>query len=521
MSVTNLAAGITSEHIAAIEQTCRELNTFLLVRPSEVDTMELIGQGYATKSMDVHDKSSNWGPAAGFVPCDPAFCKTPRGVPNPNLHAVNHGEAKVVTLRLTDSLADPKRNVRIIEDTLRKSGDSKRYVKAVGDAKTGPKAKTFVLTKHGTEWEVAWLNGDTEVPLKVWGYQADGTVKPVTGDYDLWMVAPHIERWSQHMQVMGIKDSHGESGATMFITDLLRRLNAACGRANNPVFNHGAESQNYGFTQAIDDRMVMFSPGGASEIVRRDELPKVLVDMQRAGYLVYWNKRYGERDPELMGNAFAGGVAGGVAGGGGSRVSALIAEADSLLSAPPATGKNADLTNALRKSPLVRKALVGRGDEAVKIQRIQDFHKALVEAMAQLDSEGGTGPLKTLQVPLHIPQVVWNKATQNVAERHALQQQLQNAVVKLSEMDRGFVKNDHGKDGPTAGAALAPDPAKWSRWYAENWPLFMKLQNTFGSSPASLTFERIPGTRAYKVGDTAGPKASERIAGLIRQMGLK
>jgi len=76
------------------------------------------------------------------------------------------------------------------------------------------------------------------------------------------MVAPHIGRWSQHTQVMGIKDSHGESGATMFITDLLRKLNAACGRSDNPVFNHGAESQNYGFTQAIDKSLVMFSPGG-------------------------------------------------------------------------------------------------------------------------------------------------------------------------------------------------------------------------------------------------------------------
>ena len=39
MSVLNEAAGMTTEHIAAVEKTCREMNTFLLVRPSTKETM--------------------------------------------------------------------------------------------------------------------------------------------------------------------------------------------------------------------------------------------------------------------------------------------------------------------------------------------------------------------------------------------------------------------------------------------------------------------------------------------------
>ena len=52
--------GVTKEHILAIEPFMKECRTFLFLRPSELDTMRLIADGtFATKSMDVHDKSSN------------------------------------------------------------------------------------------------------------------------------------------------------------------------------------------------------------------------------------------------------------------------------------------------------------------------------------------------------------------------------------------------------------------------------------------------------------------------------
>lgn len=515
MSVLNTDAGITTEHIAAIEQTCRETNTFILVRPSTKETMQLIGEGYATKSMDIHHKSSDWGPASGFVPCDPAFSKALTGAPNPTLKGKPHGAAQVVTLSLTEKLANPRTNPKLEDDPKRPSTATERYVKAAGGSVSGAKSKTFKLVKKGAEWEVSWMNGDTPVPLQVFGYRAGGKVVPVTGDYDLWMVAPHISRWSQHTQVMGIKDSHGESGATMFITYLLRKLNEACGRSDNHVFHHGAESQNYGFTQAIDNNLVMFSPGGSSEMVNISDLPAVLVDMQSAGYLVYWNKRYGERDPELMGSAFHGGVS----DGGLSGVEGAIAEAKALREGPPSTGGNSQLANELRQSPMVQKALLGRGGEAGKIQSIKNFHKALTSQMEVLNKQGLGRPLQKLQVPTHIPQSVKDESDRNFKERHALQQQLQAAVIKLSEMDRGFVDDGHHHTGATSGAALAPDPAKWDRWRNENRTLFMKLEKLFGSSETPLHFERITGTRAYKV--VAPPKTGEGIARLIREMGLK
>jgi hypothetical protein len=81
-------------------------------------------------------------------------------------------------------------------------------------------------------------------------------------------------------------------------------------------------------------------------------------------------------------------------------------------------------------------------------------------------------------------------------------------------MDRG-----HTKSGPTAGAALAPDPAKYERWRAKNQSLLMKLEKAFGKTNSPLHFERIPGTRAYKT--FAPRKTGQRVGALIEKMGLK
>jgi hypothetical protein len=84
---------------------------------------------------------------------------------------------------------------------------------------------------------------------------------------------------------------------------LIQKMNQACGRAGNPVFNHGAEAQNYGFTQKLDARVAMFTATGASRMIEMTDMPRVLADLQNAGYLVLWNKRYGESDAHLSGKA--------------------------------------------------------------------------------------------------------------------------------------------------------------------------------------------------------------------------
>jgi hypothetical protein len=502
MSVINVDAGITTKHIRDIERTCRELNTFLFIRPSTKETMQLIDQGYATKSMDIHDKSSDWGPASGFVPCDAAFSKALKGTPNPNAHYHQHGDAIPVQLTLTENLATPGSNSKLALFKDLPSTSTERYVKAE-PAGTGPKSTIFKLEKNDGEWAVSWMNKQQAVPLYVWGYQTGQGVKPVTGDYDLWMVAPHISRWSQHLQVKGIKDSHGESGATEFITWLLEELNESCGRLQNHVFHHGAESQNYGFTQALDLRLAMFTPVGGSEMVDLSELPAVLVDVQNAGYLVYWNKRYGEDDPHLMGSAVNAGVAGGAPGK--TAIEALIAEAALVQSGGTPQGDKTGHLGGLFTDPkakaLIQKNLLGRGNEVPKIQQIQAFHKALTAGMASFEQSRQDGFFKKLEVDKHIPRASVEAAKGDV-EGIRLQQQLQHAVMELSQMDHGAKYDEHGKVVATPGATLAPSPEKWKAWESKNRALIRKLEDHFGrAGTIPLRFERIPGTRTYKASE--------------------
>jgi hypothetical protein len=328
MSLSELDSGMVSSHITAVQRLMKEENTFLFVRPTEYDSTVLIKEGFATKSMDIHDKSSNWGPMAGMVPCDPAFSKKLEGTPNENLAPASHGQAHPIQLNLSDTLYAKFRGTKIKEQTgyhmapngnTVESGIAPRHDPQVkfctaSDAgATGPKATLFHLKKTGTGWDVSWVKwanaatkaGGTLVPLKVWAYQVGGgEKKPVTGDYDLWMVAPFWKNFGKHSIVEIVEDEHGKSAATPYITELLQKMNVACERADNPVFNHGAEAQNYGFTQTLDKRIAMFTPSGDAYPVSLEVLPQILSEIQNAGYFVYWNKRYGEIDPKLSGKTW-------------------------------------------------------------------------------------------------------------------------------------------------------------------------------------------------------------------------
>jgi hypothetical protein len=335
---------MTDAHIAAVKNVCRQRDLFLFLRPSEVDSVLLIKAGYATKSMDVHHKSSNWGPMAGFVPCDPAFSKKFEGVPEPAPAPHGHLDAQPVHLFITDELLqyflDEEKLLPADNETLKSSVMAAGHLRAASDLAKGvvdkaradgnvgsqfsfftatapprkedqPVAPPFVtktifaLKRDGDNWIVSFLHpvplGHKIVPLWVFGYKdKTGKLLPVTGDYDIWMAAPHARWWKLHSHSVAVRDSHGSSAATMFNTWLIDELNHHCCGSKPDVFNHGAEAQNYGFTQALDSTLVMIGPMGTARVVNRTDLPKILAEIQLYGYMVIVNKRWLEDDPRLM-----------------------------------------------------------------------------------------------------------------------------------------------------------------------------------------------------------------------------
>ena len=324
-----LQSGIADEHAAGIAKAMKRLNCFLFVRPTEYASTILIKAGYATKSMDVHHKSSNWGPMAGFVPVDPAFSKKFTGTPDPDpLRARGnevHGVAERVHLKLKPEVISAlTRGVgnhpatmaevtgyRLDGVTITRGQHPLRRVRfyqkpdagGVDFTNRNPKQALFLIDQDLAVWWVHWTPEGIgkKTALYVWAYNTN----PVTGDYDLWMVAPHITWWKLHTQIVGVTDEHSTSAASLFTNWLLKYLNRKCKRSDNPVFQHGAEAQNYGFTQTLDSKFAMFTPGGTHRIVERDQMAKILTDVQNRGYLVIWNKRYGEDDPHLSHKADA------------------------------------------------------------------------------------------------------------------------------------------------------------------------------------------------------------------------
>jgi len=292
-------SGIVASHLRDIHMACRHQNVFLFVRPSTEPTMRLIAAGFATKSMDIHDKSSDWGLTSGLVPIDQSFSKNRTGSPNPGLHPHGHGEAEAVHLNLLSSFETLRAQNHFDFMTEEKSGACTafhglaKYRHFHCDSKNASVCFVMEIATGKVFWHYRLASGvqdpKTLVPVWVWGYK--GT--PVTGDYDMWMVAPHISRLSGNTAIHSNKDAHGRSAASGFTTEFMVTLNKACERVEKPVFNHGAEAQNLSFTQPMDKRLVVFSAGlMAPFMITRILLPGILHDMLLHGYVVVRNPKW-------------------------------------------------------------------------------------------------------------------------------------------------------------------------------------------------------------------------------------
>ena len=385
--------GITEAHKLRLQKWVNEYNVALFIRVSDLTSVRLIDTNkFACKSVDIHDKSSNWGPQQGTVPIDPFFNKKHGSalpeptsgmttdcnygdyggisssdvvappctkVPQENIldvrsDAVHHAAEEEKKI---DALGPPssrlKNNVAAVQLVVTKEMVGKYMMAAEATSLfacventcppdppdsdgSGPpmlcvvdkrephvphtflRQQKFCLstsTADGDSYDVYWQSRrpgkDTEgiiYPLYVWGYGG----APVTGDYDLWMVAPHMKNkmtgamarqdyWWEYMTRLSLYDVRGGIGShgsmmTPLIRDLLygddreKNLNAVLGRDEMPVFHHGAEAQNLYFLQPLDKAVAMVVPDNydlpsflKTGQVQRENLATVLASLQAHG----------------------------------------------------------------------------------------------------------------------------------------------------------------------------------------------------------------------------------------------
>lgn len=288
----NMNWGITRKHLIKLAAWAEKHKTVIILRQSEFDTLDKIATGkYKTKSVDVKDKSSNWGPQKGLVTLDPAFSKLALKEDKPdkpdkkyadeNLDKLKKAEEKDKTLKgpngystgigavqvyVLGKEACSNKNYQVDQnkelDKIWPGLSWKFDCKCSGDPKKddNQECKVFWIDKQ---------NPDEEVPLMAWSYDKAA----VTGDYDLWMVAPHY-KWNGskvgHTMRMTMSAVLGGIATMPTFTDQLvsplskRNLNNAMGRPWNEsgwsVFNHGAEMQNFYFVQDLDPRLTVIVP---------------------------------------------------------------------------------------------------------------------------------------------------------------------------------------------------------------------------------------------------------------------
>lgn len=334
-----MGRGVSDLHVDGILDVAARNNFFLFVRPTEDDSIRLIDEGYATKSMDIHDKSSNWGPMAGFVPCDGAFSKLPLVPPRRDFHPHPHGLAKPTQLKLTQGVIQAQVKANKMEKDLQRTIMRTDFVQE-GKSMSGILVARLQMTNsydvyHASNplasWTrriayaidpqnlaVWWFEMDPGAathptqavvlhPMMVWGYFVDQSLKPVTGDYDIWALVPHISALpsiGDHAMVRVDRGAHGDSAASNYLKRISAELNVACQRATNPVFNHGAEAQNFGFTQKHDAEILMLPPVRDRNLATRipiGQMKTVLAEIERAGYLVLLNRQWTVPRPKLMG----------------------------------------------------------------------------------------------------------------------------------------------------------------------------------------------------------------------------
>lgn len=290
-------------HLASIAKVCRDWNCFLFIRPSEPATVRLIEQGFATKSMDIHEKSSDWGLHAGLVPQDPALSKTasPAVMPKQDVTPQRHGLAESVQLAFTAQQLATLSAANHFEHTTELTVSSLCPVgwKAGYRHFHSTRMPGICLLLDERTRAVSWAAraGGDPVPLYVKAYQG----VPVTGDYDMWMVAPDFRWLTGEEEVHSNQDEHGRSASLRYTQRLAAALNVACRTAYpgcKDVFNHGAEAQNLSFTQDMEKKdLVVFCPGAHEPFLihalnETETLTGVFHDLLRHGYVVMLNPKW-------------------------------------------------------------------------------------------------------------------------------------------------------------------------------------------------------------------------------------
>ncbi|WP_233867518.1 CyaA/EF/ExoY family adenylyl cyclase toxin [Paraburkholderia adhaesiva] len=187
--------GVVVSDLPKLQKLSYQYNTIIGIRPVDKFATGLIEEGYETKGFHVKGKSASWGPQAGLICVDQGFSKLEGADParigkfNAEVQkSLQNKEVVEVPLELSSSRletlnefgavsamsAPDAKGIRLFTAT---APSGKQYHFEATPVK-GRGEKRFTITSHGK-------------PIDVLAPTTPGA-KPLTADYDLLVVGPHI-----------------------------------------------------------------------------------------------------------------------------------------------------------------------------------------------------------------------------------------------------------------------------------------------------------------------------------------
>lgn len=331
-------SGIVPEHATQFSTVARQNNQFILFRKVEKWATGLIKENFATKNLHVKGKSSTWGPQAGFICCDQGLSKL-HGSDADTLSSFNqkiresvaHGYAVEAPLVISEKRLLALSGLGAIDSVAQ--GKSGRWIaKArqetfhllpcdVAHAEQKAAVSRFGRTTGLWVFREVLVRGQIK-DLKLVTVLANANRSPLTADYDLFAICPHLSTGGYggalkgesagtkfRAAVEGVRAALGQAERRALHTDLgrmsytqrrtkdlLNQAAVSAGYSGGNVVHHGTEVDNP--VTELDFPVTVFVPGSSGGIYgaqNQMELESLVGDMLLAGYAFYSNRLWQTR----------------------------------------------------------------------------------------------------------------------------------------------------------------------------------------------------------------------------------
>ncbi|PGZ56203.1 hypothetical protein COE56_00900 [Bacillus anthracis] len=336
-------SGLVESHIQQFKEITRLNDIYLLFRPVNKLSTSLIENGAATKGLNVHGKSSDWGPMAGYIPFDQDLSKkygkreaVEKGNKD-NIESIHdndgsNGKDKIMKMPLIidkDRINELQSSSnKIIKDVKEYIENNTTYLLLILDNTT----YEFRINKGTNEVQYRTKEGQKstlDIEIKLWkavevmGKVVNGVSKPLTADYDLFALAPNLEKirkiipndqldkissmkpidklreTTKLLIKHGLKRENMNDGKGVLSNwqrDIITKLNEAAkkgGYTGGNVINHGTEQDNTEYPEKDETIFVVSPKGDTVLIIGWEDVQKFIrKNIIEKGYLFYHNRSY-------------------------------------------------------------------------------------------------------------------------------------------------------------------------------------------------------------------------------------